>query len=92
MAFISGVNAGAPAKIRGRRPSPARCAFAAAPGAGADVLFMFTSGMDRFDYLRLLGGVMRGESDPGAIAACAERFDNHHLDSPAWRAALAGTV
>jgi quercetin dioxygenase-like cupin family protein len=64
-------------------------AFAAAPGSGADVLFMFTAGMDRFDYLRLLGGVMRGESDPGAIAASAEGFDNHYVDSPAWRAALA---
>ncbi|MFH8383937.1 cupin domain-containing protein [Kitasatospora sp. NPDC018058] len=67
-------------------------AFAAAPGTGADVLCMFTSGMDRFDYLRLLGGVMRGESDPGEIAASAERFDNHYVDSPAWRAALAGTA
>ncbi|MEV7186586.1 cupin domain-containing protein [Kitasatospora sp. NPDC093102] len=65
-------------------------AFAAAPGAEADVLCVFTPGMDRFDYLRLLGSVMRGESDPGAIAASAERFDNHYVDSPAWRAALAG--
>ncbi|MFF2077952.1 cupin domain-containing protein [Kitasatospora sp. NPDC058162] len=65
-------------------------AFAAAPGAEADVLFMFAPGMDRFDYLRLLGTVMRGETDPGAIAASAERFDNHYVDSPAWRAALAG--
>ncbi|MEU9074137.1 cupin domain-containing protein [Kitasatospora sp. NPDC048538] len=64
-------------------------AFAAAPGAEADVLFVFTPGMDRFDYLRLLGSVMRGESDPSAIAASAERFDNHYVDSPAWRAALA---
>ncbi|MFG3223957.1 cupin domain-containing protein [Kitasatospora sp. NPDC048194] len=64
-------------------------AFAAAPGAEADVLFMFTTGMDRFDYLRLLGRVMRGESDPGEIAAGAGRFDNHYVDSPAWRAALA---
>ncbi|MFD4398278.1 cupin domain-containing protein [Kitasatospora sp. NPDC058397] len=63
-------------------------AFAAAPGAEADVLFVFTPGMDRFDYLRLLGRVMRGETDPGAIAASAGRFDNHYVDSPAWRAAL----
>ncbi|MFD7450838.1 cupin domain-containing protein [Kitasatospora sp. NPDC059827] len=65
-------------------------AFAAAPGSEADVLFVFAPGMDRFDYLRLLGTVMRGETDPGAIAASAERFDNHYVDSPAWRAALAG--
>ncbi|MFE6050540.1 cupin domain-containing protein [Kitasatospora sp. NPDC056446] len=64
-------------------------AFAAAPGSEADVLFVFTPGMERFDYLRLLGSVMRGETPPAAIAASSERFDNHYVDSPAWRAALA---
>ncbi|MER7801085.1 cupin domain-containing protein [Streptomyces parvulus] len=63
-------------------------AFAAAPGCEADVLFVFTPGMDRFDYLRLLGRVMRGEADPKEIAESSERFDNHYVDSPAWRAAL----
>ncbi|MFJ4871509.1 cupin domain-containing protein [Streptomyces sp. NPDC088757] len=63
-------------------------AFAAAPGREADVLFVFTPGMGRFDYLRLLGRVMRGEADAGEIAASAERFDNHYVDSPVWRAAL----
>ncbi|MFJ8623469.1 cupin domain-containing protein [Kitasatospora sp. NPDC093550] len=64
-------------------------AFAAAEGAEADVLFLFTPGMDRFDYLRLLGSVMRGETAPAAIAASSGRFDNHYVDSPAWRDALA---
>ncbi|KJS63749.1 cupin domain-containing protein [Streptomyces rubellomurinus] len=75
-------------------------AFAAAPGGGADVLFLFTPGtdrhpdpkhpgMDRFDYLRLLGSVMRGETSPTAIATSADRFDNHYVDSPAWRTAFA---
>ncbi|MFF9909956.1 cupin domain-containing protein [Streptomyces sp. NPDC013457] len=63
-------------------------AFAAAPGREADVLFVFTPGMARFDYLRLLGRVMRGEADFKEIADSAERFDNHYVDSPAWRAAL----
>ncbi|WP_330237507.1 cupin domain-containing protein [Streptomyces sp. NBC_00525] len=63
-------------------------AFAAAPNGEADVLFVFTPGMGRFDYLRLLGRVMRGEADPAEIAASAERFDNHYVDSPVWRAAL----
>nr|WP_229859372.1 cupin domain-containing protein [Streptomyces poonensis] len=63
-------------------------AFAAAPGAEADVLFVFAPGLNRFDYLRLLGRVMRGEADPKEIAESAERFDNHYVDSPAWRAAL----
>ncbi|WP_241844661.1 cupin domain-containing protein [Kitasatospora sp. CB01950] len=63
-------------------------AFAAAPGTEADVLFVFTPGLGRFDYLRLLGRVMRAEADPKEIADSAERFDNHYVDSPAWRAAL----
>ncbi|MFJ9666931.1 cupin domain-containing protein [Streptomyces sp. NPDC101219] len=63
-------------------------AFAAAPGCEADVLFVFTPGMGRFDYLRLLGRVMRGEADGKEIAESAERFDNHYVDSPVWRAAL----
>ncbi|WP_405715111.1 cupin domain-containing protein [Streptomyces xanthophaeus] len=67
-------------------------AFAAAPGCEADVLFVFTPGMGRFDYLRLLGRVMRGEADPKEIAESAERFDNHYVDSPVWRAALAANA
>ncbi|MGX1885525.1 cupin domain-containing protein [Streptomyces sp. NPDC055287] len=63
-------------------------AFAAAPGAEADVLFVFTPGMPRFDYLRLLGRVMRGEASPREIAESSEHFDNHYVDSPVWRAAL----
>ncbi|MDI1464643.1 cupin domain-containing protein [Catellatospora sp. KI3] len=64
-------------------------AFAAAPGCEADVLFVFTPGMGRFDYLRLLGRVMRGEADPKEIAESGQRYDNHYVDSPVWRAALA---
>ncbi|WPO72866.1 MULTISPECIES: cupin domain-containing protein [unclassified Streptomyces] len=63
-------------------------AFAAAPGSEADVLFVFTPGMPRFDYLRLLGRVMRGEASPQEIKDSSERYDNHYVDSPAWRAAL----
>ncbi|MEU0228597.1 cupin domain-containing protein [Streptomyces sp. NPDC006284] len=63
--------------------------FAAAPGCTADVLFTFTPGMARFDYLRLLGRVMRGEAGFEEIKASSERFDNHYVDSPVWNAALA---
>lgn len=48
--------------------------------------------MGRFDYLRLLGRVMRGEADPKEIAGSADRFDNHYVESPVWRAALDGPV
>lgn len=63
-------------------------AFAAAPGAEADVLFVFTPGMPRFDYLRLLGRVMRGEADFQEIKDSSEQYDNHYVDSPAWDAVL----
>ncbi|GAA3100836.1 cupin domain-containing protein [Streptomyces rectiviolaceus] len=66
-------------------------AFAAAPGRTADVLFVFTPGMARFDYLRLLGSVMRGEADPKKIAESSERYDNHYVDSPVWREAIAAS-
>ncbi|MEU0216100.1 cupin domain-containing protein [Streptomyces sp. NPDC006265] len=65
-------------------------AFAAAPGARADVLFVLTPGVGRFDYLRLLGRVvMRGEADPQEIKDSSERIDNHYVDSPVWRETLA---
>ncbi|MFF9145921.1 cupin domain-containing protein [Streptomyces sp. NPDC014861] len=67
-------------------------AFAAAPGSTADVLFVFTPGMGRFDYLRLLGRVVRGEADFQEIADSAEKYDNHYVDSPVWRAALEETA
>jgi quercetin dioxygenase-like cupin family protein len=62
-------------------------AFGAAPGATADVLFVFTPGMDRFDYYRLLDRVHRGEADPAEIGASQDRFDNHYVESPVWQAA-----
>ncbi|MFF2039777.1 cupin domain-containing protein [Kitasatospora sp. NPDC058170] len=63
-------------------------AFAAAPGSEADVLFTFTPGMPRFDYLRLLGRVVRGEASPQEIKDSSEQYDNHYVDSPLWRATL----
>ncbi|ANS69312.1 hypothetical protein SLINC_7088 [Streptomyces lincolnensis] len=65
-------------------------AFAAAPGATADVLFTFTPGAGRFDYLRLLGRVLRGEADPQEIKNSSDRFDNHYVDSPVWNEELGG--
>nr|WP_308801993.1 cupin domain-containing protein [Streptomyces polyasparticus] len=63
-------------------------AFAAATGSEADVLFLFTPGMPRFDYLRLLGRVLRGEASPQEIKDSSELYDNHYVDSPVWRAEL----
>ncbi|WBB59658.1 cupin domain-containing protein [Streptomyces sp. WMMC500] len=65
-------------------------AFAPAPDADAEVLVVFTPGMDRFDYYRLLDRVNSGEADPAEIARSQQRFDNHYVDSPVWREALKG--
>lgn len=61
-------------------------AFAPTEGARADVLVVFTPGMDRFDYYRLLQRVHDGVADPAEIGASAERFDNHYVESPVWPA------
>jgi mannose-6-phosphate isomerase-like protein (cupin superfamily) len=62
-------------------------AFAAPPGQPADVLLVFAPGMaERFEYFRLAGRVLRGEADPAEVLATQERFDNHFVDSPVWRA------
>lgn len=72
---------------------PARTphAFAPAPDTEAKMLVVFTPGMDRFDYYRLLERVYRGEADVAELRATSERFDNHYVDSPVWREALAGS-
>lgn len=64
-------------------------AFAPAPGETADALVVFSPGMAGFDYYRLLERVFRGMSDVSEIAAGSGRYDNHYLDSPLWREALA---
>ena len=62
-------------------------AFAAAPGADADVLFVFSPGIERFEYYRLLDRVHRGDGSWQEVADTQERFDNHYIDSAAWTAA-----
>jgi hypothetical protein len=62
-------------------------AFAAAPGADADVLFVFAPGVERFDYYRLLDRVHRGEGSWQNVSDTQDQFDNHYIDSPVWAAA-----
>ncbi|MEN3263415.1 MAG: hypothetical protein V7646_309 [Pseudonocardia sp.] len=62
-------------------------AFGAAAGVDADVLVVFTPGMDRFDYYRLLDRVHRGDAEPREIGESQERFDNHYVDISLWREA-----
>jgi mannose-6-phosphate isomerase-like protein (cupin superfamily) len=63
-------------------------AFAAPPGAQADVLMVFAPAIpDRFEYFRLIDRVMKGQASPQEILDSQDRFDNHFLDSPIWRQA-----
>ncbi|MBT2387676.1 cupin domain-containing protein [Streptomyces sp. ISL-11] len=65
-------------------------AFAAAPGAGADLLIVITPGVERFDYFRLLDRLRNGEATVEDLLASQELFDSHFLDSPDWREARTG--
>jgi len=64
-------------------------AFAATAGAGADLLIVITPGVERFGYFRLLARLQQGQATPDELLAAQERYDNHFLDSPEWRAARA---
>ncbi|MFF8382540.1 cupin domain-containing protein [Streptomyces kanasensis] len=63
-------------------------AFAPAPGSEAEMLVVFTPGMDRFDYYRLLERVHRGEATVQDIRDSAQQYDNHYVESPVWSKAL----
>jgi uncharacterized RmlC-like cupin family protein len=66
-------------------------AFAAAPGAPADVLLVFTPGIaERSGCFRLAADVLRGRADPAEVLATQQRHDNHFLDSPLWRSRSTG--
>ncbi|MEV5499138.1 cupin domain-containing protein [Nonomuraea fuscirosea] len=64
-------------------------AFAAAPGSEADLLIVITPGVERFEYFRMLARLKTGEATLEELLESQERFDNHFLDSPAWKLARA---
>jgi hypothetical protein len=64
-------------------------AFGATARSGADFLIVFTPGVERFEYFRMIDRIRRGEASPAEILATQDRFDNHFVDSAAWRAARA---
>lgn len=63
-------------------------AFAPAPDTEAEMLVVFTPGMDRFDYYRLLERVYQGEATVQDIRDSSEQFDNHYFESPVWQQEL----
>jgi hypothetical protein len=64
-------------------------AFGASTRSGADVLIVFTPGVERFEYFRMIDRIRRGEASPAEILASQDRFDNHFVDSETWRATRA---
>ncbi|MGW2402372.1 cupin domain-containing protein [Kitasatospora sp. NPDC001664] len=67
-------------------PAGTRHAFAPTAGSTADVLVLFTPGMDRFDYYRLLDRVNKGEASWQEIRESGEHYDNHYVESEVWQA------
>ena len=59
-------------------------AFAAAPGAPADLLIVITPGVERFEYFRHLQRIRLGEVTPESLLEVQELYDNHFLRSEAW--------
>ena len=67
-------------------------AFAPPREKAADVLVVFTPGMRRFDYYRLLERVNVGEAEVAEIGASSEEFDNHYAVSDIWNAREVPTI
>ncbi|MFF8729618.1 cupin domain-containing protein [Streptomyces sp. NPDC015171] len=61
-------------------------AFAAVPGADADLLIVITPGVERFEYFRHLRRVALGEVTPESLLEVQDLYDNHFLKSAAWDA------
>ncbi|MFK4147173.1 cupin domain-containing protein [Streptomyces sp. NPDC004065] len=61
-------------------------AFAAAPGADADLLIVITPGVERFEYFRHLQRIRLGEVTPESLLEVQDLYDNHFLRSAAWDA------
>ena len=62
-------------------------AFATASGHSADFLIVQAPGLPRFGYFRLVERLSRGEATLEELLASQDLYDNHFLDSLAWRAA-----
>lgn len=59
-------------------------AFGAAPGADADLLVTIAPGVERFEYFRVLAGIVAGVRSPDALHARQDEFDTYFIDAPEW--------
>ncbi|MBO3748332.1 cupin domain-containing protein [Streptosporangiaceae bacterium NEAU-GS5] len=60
-------------------------AFAAAKDHDADILVIITPGVERFEYFRLLERLAKGEASLESVIEAQELYDNHFVDSEAWK-------
>ncbi|GAA4977591.1 MULTISPECIES: cupin domain-containing protein [Streptomyces] len=67
-------------------------AFAAVPGADADLLIVLTPGVERFEYFRHLQRIALGEATRESLLEVQELYDNHFLRSTAWDARRGGAT
>ncbi|WP_131736158.1 cupin domain-containing protein [Actinomadura roseirufa] len=65
---------------------PPRCdhAFRAHPGSTADALIMITPGVERFEYLRQVARIRRGDADRDSLLGEQDRYDTHFVTSAVW--------
>ena len=59
-------------------------AFAAAPGADADLLIVITPGVERFEYFRHLERIAYGKVPPESLLEVQELYDTYFLNSTNW--------
>ncbi|MFC5216309.1 cupin domain-containing protein [Streptomyces coerulescens] len=59
-------------------------AFAAVPGADADLLIVITPGVERFEYFRHLQRITIGEATVESLLEVQELYDNHFMRSEVW--------
>lgn len=62
-------------------------AFAAAPGACADILIVITPGVERFEYFRHLERIAYGTAPPESLLDVQELYDTYLQQSEAWNTA-----
>ncbi|RPK48461.1 Cupin domain protein [Streptomyces sp. ADI92-24] len=69
---------------------PPRCdhAFRAGPESTADALIVITPGIERFDYLRQVARIRRGEADRDSLLTEQHRYDTHFVTSLTWQGTI----
>ena len=65
-------------------------AFGAAKGSDADVLVTIAPGVERFEYFRILGGIVSGKVPEDELARREDEFDTYFVDAQDWRAHRGG--